>query len=108
MNPDTEPSANALEGVAEVARLITARGLPVYRCEFDFLAFGSWTIETGTRHRRIRIVYDGKEHRLCCSTAALENTSSIPTWQERETIAVDRQASAAVADEAVALLERCL
>ena len=89
MQHDIESSVSHLEAMTTIARLLAANALVVYRCRYDFLAFGSWLVEGGTSHRRLQIVRDGKQSTLRCSTARLQNAGAVPEWEEQEVVSLD-------------------
>jgi hypothetical protein len=89
MGDDIERSIDQLEVVTRIARCLASNGLVVYRCRYDFLAFGSWVVEAGTSHRRLQFVRDGQQRTLRCATAHLQNAGAVPEWQEQEVVPLD-------------------
>lgn len=106
MHEDIESSVGQLETLTRIARLLAGSGLVVYRCRYDFLAFGSWVIEAGTSHRRLQLVRDGKERALRCATARLQNAGAVPEWEEHEVVPLDIVISPADLDNRVTMLIR--
>lgn len=106
MQEDSESSAGHLETLARIARHLAGNGLVVYRCRYDFFAFGSWAIEAGTSHRRLQLVRDGKERVLRCATARLQNAGAVPEWEEHEVVPLDAVTSPADLDNSVTVLIR--
>lgn len=104
MTLDAKNALGQVEQLMDVARAVAVHGLVVYRCGYDCLTFGSWFIESGSSHRRLRIVWDGSDGTLRCSTACLQNASAIPEWEERKTVSIDRARSAADFDTEVSAL----
>ena len=89
MQDDIESSVLQMEVLARIARLLANSGLVLYRCRYDFIAFGSWTIEAGTPHHRLQLARDGKERALRCATARLHNAGAVPEWKELEVVSLD-------------------
>lgn len=89
MREDAERSMESLEVVTRISRHLTTSGLVVYRCRYDFMAFGSWVIEAGTSHRRVQVVRDGQGGTFGFSTARLQNAGAVPNWQQREEASLD-------------------
>lgn len=77
----------------DVARFLMANGLVLYHCEYRF-AFGSWQIEAGTPHHRLRVGRDGKARLLNVATARLTDGSSVPQWNEHEGVPLDKASTA--------------
>ena len=61
---------------------VQSRRLILLTVQFDFLAFGSWRVEAGTSHRRVRIARDGKEGLLRPAIARTRVTTESPRWEE--------------------------
>jgi hypothetical protein len=85
--------ATEFDTMHDVARFLMANGLVLYHCEYRF-SFGSWQVEAGTPHRRLRIVRDGKERTLTCASARVNNAGSIPQWHQEEPVSLDRVSTA--------------
>jgi hypothetical protein len=106
MGDDVERSIDQLEVAMKIARCLANGGLVVYRCRYDFLAFGSWVIEAGTSHRRLQLVRDGQQRTLRYSTARLQNAGAVPEWQEQEVVPLDVVSAPADLDNWVTMLIR--
>ena len=78
----------------DVARFLMASGLVLYHCDYRF-TFGSWQIEAGTPHHRIRVARDGKARVLTCATARTVNGVGIPEWHEQEPMPLEHVSTAA-------------
>jgi hypothetical protein len=104
MNDDVERSMDQLEVATGIARCLASNGLIVYRCRYDFLAFGSWVIEAGTSHRRLQLVRDGQQRTLRYATARLQNAGAVPEWQEQEVVPLDVVSTAEDLDNWVTML----
>ena len=89
MRDDVESSITQLDTLARIARSLAGSGLIVYRCRYDFLAFGSWVIEAGTSHHRLQIVRDGQRRTLRYATSRLQNAAAVPDWEEHEQVPID-------------------
>ena len=50
------------------------------------MAFGSWWLTAGTRHKRVRVAWDGKDFRLSCATSPFTNSSAPAKWIEVESV----------------------
>jgi hypothetical protein len=57
-------SALFFAAVAELSGRLVARDIAVYEFTYSYLSFGSWTLVVGSRHRRLRFRFDGKEEHL--------------------------------------------
>lgn len=106
MADDVERSIDQLDVVARIARNLASNGLIVYRCRYDFFAFGSWVIEAGTSHRRLQLVRDGQQRTLRYSTARIQNAGAVPEWQEQEVVPLDGVSAPADLDNCVTMLIR--
>ena len=58
---DAEVSKNYFEHLARLSKELGDGGIAVYGHRYDALSFGSWVVDAGTRHRRVRVTYDGRE-----------------------------------------------
>jgi hypothetical protein len=56
-------------------------GFAIYESQYHYMVFGSWTLIAGVRHRRLRFIYDGKEHNLSVAIAKFPDSQSASTWQ---------------------------
>lgn len=106
MRDDVESSIGQLETLTRIARSLAGSGLIVYRCRYDFLAFGSWVIEAGTSHHRLQIVRDGQRRTLRYATARLQNAGVVPEWDEHDVVPFDVITSPAEFDNWVSTLIR--
>ena len=64
-----------------------------YCHRYDALSFGSWVVEAGTRHRRVRATYDGREGLLRLEEAVVNSNSSPAEWREQESQVVTAMAA---------------
>ena len=59
--------------IAELSeRLSQGRGA-LYQHQYDYLAFGSWRLVAGTRRRRFRFTWDGKDRSLDIESGILQS-----------------------------------
>jgi hypothetical protein len=58
---DSESAIEHFRRLETLAAKLTERGIAVYEHEYTMLAFGSFRLELGTRHRRWGFSWDGKE-----------------------------------------------
>jgi len=56
-------------------------GLTLYEHEYNYLAFGSWTIVVGTSKQRMKFSWDGKESSLGIGISSFQNSNSAPCWE---------------------------
>ena len=89
MKSDPEGSSLHLEMMSNLARQLTGRGIAVYSHTYNYLAFGSWEIVVGTRKRRVRLTWDGKESFLDAASCALGYSQSKPEWKHLESQTLD-------------------
>jgi hypothetical protein len=97
---DATESAAVLSALHALADRLVAQNLAIYGVAYDFLHFGSWTVEAGRRHKRTLVQWDGKESTLTISTARTPDAQSARNWQE----VARRAASGSV--EAIILAEQ--
>ena len=106
MTDEVESTGNGFKMLVDLADVVAANGLTVYRCRYDFLSFGSWVLEAGTPHRRLQIVLDGTESLLRVSSARVMNVTSPPLWEEQEVVPVDSSDAAGAGRQAAQLLQK--
>ena len=58
---DPQSSLEHLRRLKALAGNLADRGIAIYEHEYTMLAFGSFCLELGTRHRRWGFSWDGKE-----------------------------------------------
>jgi hypothetical protein len=66
---DSQSAVDHLQRLGQLASVLAERGIAIYEHEYLMLAFGSFRLELGTRHRRWRFSWDGKEGYLDVSDA---------------------------------------
>jgi hypothetical protein len=78
---DAAQSLSALVGINRLATGLAEQGLAIYGLAYDYLHFGSWTIEVGRRHKRILLQWDGKESLLVVSVAVVSDAQGSKDWK---------------------------
>jgi hypothetical protein len=73
-------SGSFLSEVAKLSQLLNQHGRAIFEVHYNDLAFGSWVLVAGTRHKRLRLTWDGKEALLDVSTANFSSSGAIPNW----------------------------
>jgi hypothetical protein len=81
---DAEVSTTYFEQLARLSKKLGDDGIALYSHRYDALSFGSWVVDAGTRHRRVRVTYDGREGLLRVEDAVVNSNSSPTEWRERE------------------------
>ena len=66
--------------LAHLCGVLAKRNRSIYEIGYDLLAFGSWVIVVGTRHRRLRLTWDGKEHYLSIEVASFPSSGTVAVW----------------------------
>ncbi len=78
---DGATNAAFLSALASLASRLLAKRIAIYRVEYDYSHFGSWTLVAGSRHKRVKLDWDGKESYLAVSTALFSDAQSPPAWK---------------------------
>ena len=73
-------SIDHLARVLEIAEALAAHGITLFEHDYNYLAFGSFSITFGDGHRRVQCQWDGKESLLSISFADLMNQNSVAKW----------------------------
>jgi hypothetical protein len=69
--------------IAELSeRLSQGRGA-IYQHQYDYLALGSWRLVAGTRRRRFRFTWDGKDRSLDIETGLLQS-GGLVSWSRTD------------------------
>jgi hypothetical protein len=58
---DSQSAIEHLRRLGTLATKLADRGIAIYEHDYTMLAFGSFRLELGTRHRRWGFSWDGKE-----------------------------------------------
>jgi hypothetical protein len=79
---DVKESQASVAGLAGIAVSLAKVDIAVYGIAYDFLHFGSWTIEAGRRHQRLLLQWDGRERTLTVSTASVSDAQAQKHWKQ--------------------------
>lgn len=85
---DAEVSTSYFKRLARLSRKLGDDGIALYSHRYDALSFGSWVVDAGTRHRRVRATYDGREGVLRFESALVRSNASPIEWHEGQTLDV--------------------
>jgi hypothetical protein len=102
---DAESSARFIAALARFSQSLAESGTGIYRIAYDFLAFGSWTIELGTRHHRSLLQWDGKESRMSLSQRDVADSRAQQEWK---LVAEERIADRSTYDQLFGAAEKFL
>ena len=69
-------SQEFVSALAKFSANLSKSDYAIYNIDYSFMNFGSWTLEIGKRHDRIRFEWNGKESILTCSKASVGDSSS--------------------------------
>jgi hypothetical protein len=58
---DSDSALDHFDRMTRLANALAARGIAIYEHHYFMLGFGSFRLELGTRHKRWRFSWDGKE-----------------------------------------------
>ena len=105
MTKDADVSFRHFEALVQFVQRLREEHIAVYSHRYDFLAFGSWVIEVGNRHRRVQLTHDGKEGVLRLCRAAVTTDGSVSQWQECEQTRV-QSGSGEIWERAIDLVRR--
>ena len=83
-------SATFFDALADLAKALLEHDLAVYENQYNYFAFGSWTLIVGTSHRRLRFEFDGKEDWLEVLESEFQNQGSQPQWKSVDTRQLER------------------
>ena len=84
MNTETEASKRHFDAVSKLVHELEVQDIAVYQHAYDYLAFGSWEIVAGTRKRRVRVTWDGKDSRLTVEACVVPDSQSLLNWKQLE------------------------
>ena len=102
---DAESSASFIAALAKFSQSMSESGTAIYRIEYYFLSFGSWTIELGTRHQRSLLQWDGKESRMSLSQWDVADSRAPQDWK---LVAEERIADRSTHDQLFGAAEKFL
>lgn len=78
---DSEESMKHFMMMHFLASDLAKKCIAVYEHEFAMLTFGSFTVIAGTRHKRWRFIWDGKDGVMTVSFVAVSDSRSAPEWR---------------------------
>ena len=93
---DTEASKQHLAAILSLAEHLASHSFAVFEHVYHYLQFGSWVLVIGNRHRRVQLVWDGKESLLRCSVSRLSGSSATPDWQSTDCLQISDASDRAV------------
>ena len=73
-----------LRALLALAERLRAHSIAVLAHQYNYLAFGSWTMIVGNRHRRVQLNWDGREFLLSSARSEFGGTSAPATWRPFE------------------------
>ena len=82
---DQDASLKHFTRMRSLAADLAQRHIAIYEHQVHLLAFGSFTVQVGTRHKRWRFVWDGKDDVMTVSFAAVSDSRDVLEWIEKET-----------------------
>ncbi len=78
---DAKSSATFVSALAAFSKSLATSEIAIYGIAYDFLHFGSWTIELGTRHSRSLMQWDGKESLMSLSESDAADSQAPRNWK---------------------------
>jgi hypothetical protein len=78
---DIESSSNFLSALSGFSKTIGQSGIAIFSVGYHLEAFGSWTIESGKRHRRTLLHWDGRDYILSLSRCDVSDSRSAKDWK---------------------------
>ena len=81
MNTDADTTILHLGLMEWLAERLAGEYLAIYEHTYNQLAFGSWEMVIGSRHKRRRFTWDGKDSHLSVSESEFTNSASPPSWK---------------------------
>jgi hypothetical protein len=78
---DAEASATLVACLAAFSASLAKFGLATYGVALQLLHFGSWTVEVGTRHKRLLVQWGGKESLLSVSRCVVADSQAARDWE---------------------------
>ena len=80
MAGDAVASEGHLGLMLALAERLGGDGIAIYEHRYHLLAFGSWEVVVGTRHRRRRFVWDGRTAVLTLHESTFQDSTSAADW----------------------------
>ena len=78
---DADSSKNFISALAGFSHRQAEAGIAIYGVAYDFLHFGSWTIELGARHQRSLLQWDGREFLMSLSQCDVADSHAPREWK---------------------------
>ena len=78
---DLDTCSRHFQALNALVTQLRVRGLSLYAHSYDYLTFGSWLIVSGTRHRRVRVAWDGKEGALRLAIWDSSGSRALAHWR---------------------------
>jgi hypothetical protein len=79
---DVSESQASVAGLNRLVASLASADIAVFGIAYDFLHFGSWTVEAGRRHHRVLLQWDGRESTLSVSTASVSDARAQKQWKQ--------------------------
>jgi hypothetical protein len=67
--------------INELAEYCEKYNLIIFEHEYNYMAFGSWSVIIGKSKHRIKFSWDGKESYLGIGLSSFQNSNSIANWE---------------------------
>jgi len=77
---DAASALKHFDKIVAIARRAEEKAFAVFSHDYDYLCFGSFQLEVGTRKRRKRYSWDGKEGFLDIQTADFSDSRTPGRW----------------------------
>ena len=78
---DSDESMKYFATMQMLASDLAKKHIAIYQHRFDMLTFGNFFVVVGTRHKRWRFIWDGKEGVMTVSVAAIADSREVPEWR---------------------------
>lgn len=83
MNGDTQSGVDFIAALLDFARVLETKGYAVYDIDSNLLIFGSFIIVVGTRKRRLKLSWDGRDGFLDVSESYFADSGSQAQWNHK-------------------------
>ena len=80
---DQETGLKHFTRMQSLSAHLASRGIAIYEHEVHLLAFGSFTLQLGNRHKRWQFIWDGKDSTITVSAAVVSDSRNVPEWQKK-------------------------
>jgi hypothetical protein len=78
---DVSESQASVACLNRLVATLAKADIAVFSIAYDFLHFGSWTVEAGRRHHRILLQWHGRESTLSVSTTSISDARAQKQWK---------------------------